>query len=137
MRAVFRQICALLLLALVPAVAAGFFHPKKPAWQSDEIPLATAQSWGERTLWIDARPAGDYAQAHIPGALPLTEDAWNDLLPVVLDAWTPERAIVVYCSSLSCATSHEVARRLRGEVELPRVYVLAGGWEAWEKSGKK
>lgn len=133
MRAVLRQMGALLALALLPAVGAGFFHPKKPSWQSDEIPLALAQSWGAQTLWLDARPAADFARAHIPGALPLNEDAWDALLPAVLDAWTPERPVVVYCSSLSCGTSHEVARRLRGEVELPRVYVLTGGWEAWVK----
>ena len=133
MRPVFRQISALLLLALAPAVAAGFFHPKKPAWRSDEIPLATARSWGERTLWLDARPAADYARDHISGALPLREDAWDELLPAVLDTWTPEREVVVYCSSLSCGTSREVARRLRSEVGLPRVHVLAGGWEAWAK----
>jgi rhodanese-related sulfurtransferase len=137
MRAVFRQIVALLLLALVPAVAAGFFHPKKPSWESDEIPLASARGWGTQALWLDARPAADYARGHIPGALPLNEDAWDEQLPSVLDAWTSGRTVVVYCSSLSCATSHEVARRLRTEVELPRVYVLTGGWEAWEKSAAK
>lgn len=121
------------MLALLPAAAAGFFHPKKPSWQSDEIPLATALGWRADTLWLDARPAADFAREHIPGALPLNEDEWDALLPAVLDAWSPDRPVVVYCSSLSCGTSREVARRLRGELEMPRVFVLAGGWEAWRK----
>jgi hypothetical protein len=41
---------------------------------------------------------------------------------------------VVYCSSLSCNASREVARRLRREAQLPDVFVLEGGWEAWLKT---
>ena len=40
---------------------------------------------------------------------------------------------VVYCSSLSCNASREVARRLRKEAQLSDVFVLEGGWEAWMK----
>jgi rhodanese-related sulfurtransferase len=136
-RAVFHQALVLVLLALVPAIAAALFHPKRPAWQSDEVPLALAQSWKEKALWLDARPLGDFEHAHIPGALPLNEDAWRELLPAVLDAWNPDSKIVVYCSSLSCRTSHEVARRLREEVGLTQVYVLQGGWESWERARQK
>jgi rhodanese-related sulfurtransferase len=49
----------------------------------------------------------------------------------MLAAWSPENRTVVYCSSQSCAASHEVARRLREEAGLDNVYVLHGGWEAW------
>ena len=134
MRTIFRQVIALILLALLPAAATAFFHPKKPSWRSDEVTPAVAQSWGDKVLWIDARPLHDYVREHFPSALPLNEDAWNDLLPAVLDAWSPQRVIVVYCSSLSCQTSREVASRLRGEVALPQVFVLSGGWEALQKT---
>lgn len=137
MRRVFREASILILIALLPAVAAAFFHPKRPAWQSDEVPLALAQSWKDQALWIDARPLADYNAGHVPGALPLNEDAWRELLPAVLDAWHPGADIIVYCSSLSCQTSREVARRLRDEVGLPRVFVLQGGWESWQKAQQK
>lgn len=131
MRAAFRQGLVLVLLATVPAIAAAFFHPKRPAWLSDEVRLAVAQSWNETVLWIDARSRADFEAGHIPGALPLNEDEWNELVPAVLDAWSPDCSVVVYCKSLSCHTSREVARRLREEVGLPRIYVLEGGWESW------
>ena len=137
MRTVIREALLLVLAALLPAVAVGFFHPKRPAWQSDEVPLSIAQSWKENALWIDARPLADYKLDHIPGALPLNEDAWREMLPAVLDAWNSDQKIVVYCSSLSCQTSHEVARRLREEVGLPQVFVLQGGWESWLKAREK
>jgi rhodanese-related sulfurtransferase len=134
MRTIFRQALALALLASLPAAGAAFFNPNRPAWQSDEVTPALAQAWGEKVLWLDARAQADFDTAHIPGALPLNEDAWNALLPDVLAAWDPEKTVVVYCSSLSCHTSREVALRLRSEVGLPAVFVLEGGWESWKKA---
>jgi rhodanese-related sulfurtransferase len=131
MRVVLRQALAILLLALLPAIATGLWHPRRPSWQSDEVTLAAANAWGRGVLWVDARPDADFARAHIPGAIPLNEDHWDDLLSGLLDQWDTTRKVVVYCSSLSCQTSHDVARRLREEVNLPNVFVLQGGWEAW------
>ena len=128
-----RQSLTILLLALIPAIGTGLWHPKRPSWQSDEVTLAVARSWGATVLWVDARADADFEKGHIPGALPLNEDRWDDLLPGLLDKWDPGRKIVVYCSSLSCQTSRDVARRLREEVNLPNVFVLQGGWEAWQR----
>jgi rhodanese-related sulfurtransferase len=127
-----RQIALLLGLAVFPALAAAFLHPKKPSWQSEEVLLTTVQSWGDRVLWVDARPSHEFAQGHIPDAVPVNEDAWDESLPALLEQWEADRIVVVYCSSLSCAASHDVARRLREEVGLPEVRVLSGGWEAWK-----
>lgn len=126
-----RQAAALLLLALLPAAAAAFWHPRRPSWQSGEVSAAVAGAWGASVLWVDARPDSDFARAHIPGAIPLNEDRWDDLLPGLLDHLDSSRRIVVYCSSLSCQASRDVARRLRQEAGLPNVFTLQGGWEAW------
>ena len=137
----FRQVLVLLAVAMIPAGGAAFFHPKRPAW-NDSLPgpgqvlLQTALGWKNQVLWLDARPDVEYQQAHIPGAMPLNEDDWDGLLPPVLAAWSNDRIIVVYCSSLSCQASEEVAKRLREDARLPQVYVLKGGWEAWI-AGKK
>lgn len=133
MRVALRQLLAILLAALIPAVATGLWHPRRPAWVSDEVTVATATAWGGDVLWIDARPDADFARGHVPDAVPLNEDHWDDMLPGVLDRWDPDRKVVVYCSSLSCQTSHDVARRLREEAGMPNVFVLQGGWEAWQK----
>jgi rhodanese-related sulfurtransferase len=128
-----RQATAILLLAALPALAAGMWHPRRPSWQSDEVTVNAAAAWGAAVLWIDARPDSGFAGGHIPGALSLNEDRWEELLPDVIDHWDTSRKIVVYCSSLSCQASHDVARRLREEEQLPNVFVLQGGWEAWLK----
>jgi len=54
----------------------------------------------------------------------------------MLNAWSPDKRVVVYCSSQSCAASHEVVRRLREEAELKNVFVLRGGWETWLEANK-
>ena len=110
----------------------------KISWQSAIPPselatVAQARAWGENVIWVDARPDEEFARDHVPGALSLNEDRWNELLPQFLAVWSPAKKIVVYCSSLSCNASREVARRLRKEAQIPDVFVLEGGWEAWLK----
>ena len=133
-----RQALLLVVLALLPAIGqAVYYHGRvswdKPAVAKDEVELAQAQAWGTTVLWVDARPDAQFQQAHIPNAISLNEDRWSELLPDVISASLGKR-VVVYCSSQSCAASHEVARRLRDEAGMPDVFVLHGGWETWLES---
>ena len=84
-------------------------------------------------MWIDARPQEQFNSAHVPGAVLLNEERWDELLPPLLATWSPDKRIVVYCSSQGCGASREVARRLRAQAGLKNVFVLQGGWEAWVK----
>ncbi|MBA2622607.1 MAG: hypothetical protein H0U88_03170 [Chthoniobacterales bacterium] len=129
---------ALLLLGLasLPAIGQALYLREEVSWHApavakDEVLLEEALGWGDSLLWVDARPDAQFESEHIPGALLLNEDRWNELLPALLTTWGPEKKTVVYCSSQSCAASHDVARRLREEATLKDVYVLHGGWEAW------
>ncbi len=63
----------------------------------------------------------------------MNEDHWNDLVGPFLATWSPDKKVVVYCSSQSCNASRDVARRLRDEAQLKNVFVLEGGWEEWLK----
>ena len=133
-----RQVLILAALALAPGVWGAVYFRHKISWRSAILPseLATvdqARAWGGNVIWVDARPDDEFASDHVPGAISLNEDRWNELLPEFLAAWSPGKKIVVYCSSLSCNASREVARRLRKEAQLPDVFVLEGGWEAWLK----
>jgi len=136
-----RQILVLAALALAPGVGEAIYFRDKISWQSSIPPseLVTvdqARTWGDNAIWVDARPDEQFARDHVPGALSLNEDRWNELLPQFLAAWSPEKKVIVYCSSLSCNASREVARRLRKEAQLPDVFVLEGGWEAWLKKNR-
>ena len=133
-----RQILILAALALIPGLGEAVYFRQKISWQSSIPPseLVTvdqARTWAGNVIWVDARPDEEFARDHVPGALSLNEDRWNELLPQFLAMWSPEKKVVVYCSSLSCNASREVARRLRKEAQLSDVFVLEGGWEAWLK----
>lgn len=99
-----------------------------------EVSVEEALSWRESVQWIDARPKERFAEDRAPGAIWLTPAAWDEQIFEVLNAVRPAQPMVVYCESLSCGTSREVADRLRidlgGVVE---VYVLHGGWHAWKR----
>ncbi len=132
------QVLILAALAIAPGVGEAVYFRHKISWQSAVLPseLVTvdqARTLSGNAIWVDARPDEEFARDHVPGALSLNEDRWNELLPQFLAVWSPGKKVVVYCSSLSCNASREIARRLRREAQLPDVFVLEGGWEAWLK----
>ncbi len=100
------------------------------------VSVDQAQQWGGTVIWVDARPDVEFARDHVSGAISLNEDRWNELLPQFLAAWSPGLKVVVYCSAQSCDLAREVAERLRKEAQLPDVFVLKGGWEAWVKKNR-
>ena len=136
-----RQTVILAALAILPGAGEAIYFHDKISWRSAILPseLVTvdqARTWAGNVIWVDARPDEDFASDHVPGALSLNEDRWNELLPQFLAVWSPGKKVVVYCSSLSCNASREVARRLRKEAQLSDVFVLEGGWEAWLKKNR-
>ncbi|MEP6937528.1 MAG: rhodanese-like domain-containing protein [Chthoniobacterales bacterium] len=130
------QALALLVLAFLPAVGQVVYLRDRTSWNApvaagDEVTVERAARWGDAALWVDARADEQFEKAHVPGAVQLNEDRWNELLPQLLAKWSPEKRLIVYCSSEACGASREVARRLREEARLKNVFVLEGGWEAW------
>jgi len=139
-----RQAVILVTLAFLPALGEAIYFRNKVSWQSrlstsEVVNVEQAQRWGDSLMWVDARPAEEFQHDHIPGAISLNEDSWNELLPQFLGQWSPEKKVVVYCSAQSCNAAAEVARRLREEAQLKDnegkncVFVLEGGWEEWLK----
>ena len=131
----------LVALAFAPAIGQAIYFRDKVSWQSpippsESVTVAQAQAWGANAIWADARPDEEFARDHVPGAIALNEDRWNELLPQFLATWSPEKKVVVYCSSQGCNASREVARKLRTEAQLKDIFVLQGGWEEWLKREK-
>ena len=136
-----RQAAVLAAVALLPAAGEAIYFRNNISWRSaiapsEMVTVEQARAWGDAAIWVDARPDDEFAREHVPGAVSLNEDRWNELLPQFLAVWSPGKKIVVYCSSLSCNASREAARRLRKEAALPEVFVLEGGWEAWLKKNR-
>lgn len=130
------QALLLIIIAAVPAIGEAVYFRDKISWQSripasEIVDLDLVRSWGDTVIWVDARPDNEYEQDHIPNAVLLNEDRWNELLPQFLGQWSPDKKVVVYCSTKSCNLAGDVARRLRQEAQLTQIYVLEGGWEEW------
>jgi len=131
-----RQALILFALAFLPGIGQAIYFRDKVSWQSpvpasEMVTVAQARAWGGNAIWVDARSNVEFEREHVPGAVLLNEDRWNEMLPQFLTTWSPEKRVVVYCSSQSCNASREVARRLRDEAQLKNVFVLQGGWEEW------
>jgi rhodanese-related sulfurtransferase len=135
----------LIAIAFLPAIGEAIYFRDKVSWQSrisaaELVDVDLARSWGARVIWADARPDNEYEQGHVPDAVLLNEDRWDNLLPQFLEKWSPDKKVVVYCSTKSCNLAGEVARRLREEAQLKDnegkncVFVLEGGWEEWLKT---
>jgi rhodanese-related sulfurtransferase len=129
-------------MAAVLGLVSALVNPKRPQWNraalaKGEVELETVRLWLERkekVLWVDARPREKFEAGHIPGALLLNPYEWDKLLDPFLDEWDRERPVVVYCDRVGCDLSRQVAERLRKQAQIPRVYVLKGGWRAWRES---
>src|SRR5687768_16750153 len=110
MRRAFRELLAIVLFAALPAAVSGFFQLEwrgaaQPELQPDEVRPGTARMWGRHVLWVDARSRPRFEAAHIEGAVLLNEDDWETLIPAFLDAWDPDKTVVVYCDGGKCDAS--------------------------------
>jgi len=133
-----REAAILVLVACFPAALAVFFHPQLAArdragLEADAVRLEGVRAWGSEVLWVDARSDAEFARGSVPEAVHLAPERFATDLGAVLAAWRPGARVVVFCSSISCATSKDIARQLR-EAGLEDVYHLHGGWEAWQEA---
>jgi rhodanese-related sulfurtransferase len=87
-----------------------------------------------RVLFIDARPADEYAELHVPKALNLTLSMLKADGAKKLAGIAKDREIVVYCSQASCDLSLEVAEKLQA-LGFTRVQAFMEGFRAWDEAG--
>ena len=88
------QAVILAALALLPAAGEAIYFRDKISWHSaiapsESVTVEQARAWGHDAIWVDARPDNEFASDHVPGAISLNEDRWNELLPQFLALWAP------------------------------------------------
>lgn len=101
---------------------------------ADEITLPAVRAHRGPLLWIDARPAADFVRDHIPEALPLNADDWDNQIVAVIARWQPGTRVVVYCDDRACGSSRHVAEKLRRDYQFDDVLILHGGWSSWQEA---
>jgi rhodanese-related sulfurtransferase len=143
-----RKALWLVLAAVFLAAAVNLLHPKRISWVEDwagrveaqavagKVPLVQLSGMidflrdGSR-LFVDARPAAEYAHAHLPGAVSLpfeTLEQHSAMLALVLASGKPP---VIYCTGPECDDSLLLALRLR-ELGRTDAAVFTGGMELWQ-----
>lgn len=93
--------------------------------------METVHTWDGSILWVDARSEEAFTEGHVPGAVRLTDTEWDDLFGDFLAVWELDARIVVYCSE-RCDRSEPVRLRLMEDLQIEQVYLLRGGYPAWE-----
>lgn len=79
------------------------------------------------TLFVDVRDPASYAQARIPGAVPLTQATLDDFLTET----DRQRPLVVYCYH---GHSSQSASDFLTDKGFARVVSLDGGFEHWRQA---
>jgi len=140
------QATLLFILAATAAWATHAWHPRAPALylveeplRDDEVSLKVIQErWQGKVLWIDARIQEQYEAEHIPGAVLLNEQHFEEQLFGLLDTLqTNTKPIIVYCNAAKCDASRKILERLKQMLPIESAFVLKGGWNAWKQGAKK
>ncbi len=122
--------------ALLLSAGSFFLRPDAVPWSTSEFEIELEEALDlDEAIWIDARSAQEFEESHLPSALLVSEDSWEEGFVALLDVWTPGSPIVVYCSTSACLRSRQVAERLRNELGVEEAYSLSGGWEALQDAG--
>jgi rhodanese-related sulfurtransferase len=141
MKTLIRQVFTLVFLAAAAAMATYHWHPRAPALyaiqeplREDEVDVVEVQKrWAGQVIWLDARPRDQFEVEHIPGALILNEQEFDQQLLEILDTLqTATKPVVIYCGGQKCEASRHVREKLMSVVALDECYVLKGGWPAWK-----
>lgn len=146
MRSAILQASLLILLSAAAAWATFAWHPRAPALylieeplRDDEVSMQVIQErWKGEVLWIDARIQEQFDAEHIPGALLLNEQGFDQQLFQYLDTLqTNTKPIILYCSAAKCDASRKVLERLKQTLPIENAFVLKGGWQAWKGAAQK
>lgn len=107
-----------------------------PVGTSTEIGIADGRALhAAGAAFVDARPAGEYAAGHIPGAYHLPSIGECPDGAAVILALRGATTVVVYDDEASCALARRLADRLLAD-GVADVRVMLGGFSAWRGAGE-
>ena len=140
-----RKALWLILAAVILAAVVNLVHPKRIPWIGDWAHRIEAQAVAENMplvqlsdmlnilrdgshRFVDARPADEYAQAHLPGAVSLPFETFDEKSFIALPL---DKPLVIYCTGPECDDSLLLALEFR-KLGLEDVSVFIGGMELWQ-----
>jgi rhodanese-related sulfurtransferase len=103
-----------------------------------QIPVIDAKAAKElldlgEAVFVDAREAPDFHDAHIPGAVSLPETNMQEAFITVQPLMPEESKLIVYCSGPECEMAETVAGFL-SQMGYEHLYVFTEGVNGWKKA---
>jgi rhodanese-related sulfurtransferase len=151
MKTTAKQIGIILLASAVVAVVANRLHPQRIPWVQDwsrqveaqavkqdikVIPLTVAlgKLRSGESIFVDARSGDHFAQGHIPGAVSVPFDRFDELFSVLVDLIDSGRELVVYCRNRECDDALLLAIELRA-MGCSNAVLYIDGFDFWKEHG--
>ncbi len=100
----------------------------------NDVSLAKKLYGSNKFKFVDARSLDDYEEGHIKGAVSLPVGEFDEKIEVFLEQYSPEEAIVTYCSGRTCEDSHRLAQLLL-EFGYTEINVFIDGYPGWVTQG--
>ena len=85
-------------------------------------------------LFLDARMPLAYAAGHIPSALNVPVDAFEENYVKVVSLLDSHAPIIAYCDGSECEQSQRLKDRLL-QLGYTDVRILPNGWTTWHQAG--
>jgi rhodanese-related sulfurtransferase len=82
-------------------------------------------------LFADARSQSAYRAGHIPGAINLDPEGFDDWSGDFFAKVSPDQRIITYCEGERCSLSLELAEKLTW-MGYEKVFLLKNGWGKWK-----
>jgi len=85
-------------------------------------------------VFVDARASEDYAEGHIPGAVSMPLNEFDERIHAFLETYPVSKKIVTYCSGRECEDSHFLAEKLM-DAGYTETKIFIDGYPGWEEKG--
>ncbi len=87
-------------------------------------------------VFIDARKDDDFAEGHIPGAIPCFPYEIDRCIDRAMAAVNGAMKVIVYCGGGDCEDSIFMCRELvNAGAPFDAIHLFAGGWNEWKAGG--
>jgi len=103
-----------------------------------DVSFVDLQKWLSQggVLLVDARSTSEFQIEHLPGALNVPVDNGPEYLTEASERLRRDaRAIVVYCSGVSCDDADRLAEQIRDLKLKQSLFIYRGGIEEWKANG--
>ena len=145
-QAIFILFCAVVLAGLV-----NFIRPDGIPWIGRKTAPETITAAGttlptisledalealhsEKAIFVDARNPENYNEAHIPGAINVPPDQFDENAESFMNTIPPDREVILYCDGPGCHLA-ETLGQLMLEVGYENIALFFEGWEGWQEKG--